>query len=68
MENSLSLVVGARDQNGAETDGTKWCHICFHIFIRKQKTNTATPETNMKTDTSKNKNGTNTVRTRTKSE
>jgi hypothetical protein len=28
---------GSRDENGAETDGTKCCHICFHIFMRKQK-------------------------------
>jgi hypothetical protein len=27
----------ARDENGAEMDGTKWCHICFYIFMRKQK-------------------------------
>jgi hypothetical protein len=26
-----------REENGAETDGTKWCHIYFHIFMRKQK-------------------------------
>jgi hypothetical protein len=25
------------DKNGAETDGTKWCHISFHIFMQKQK-------------------------------
>jgi hypothetical protein len=25
------------DENGAETDETKWCHVCFHIFMRKQK-------------------------------
>jgi hypothetical protein len=23
---------GDRDENGTETDGTKWCHICFYIF------------------------------------
>jgi hypothetical protein len=27
----------SRDKNGPETDGTKWCHICFHIFMRKHK-------------------------------
>jgi hypothetical protein len=26
-----------KDENGAKTDGTKWCHIYFYIFIRKQK-------------------------------
>ena len=26
-----------RDENGADTDGTEWCHICFHIFLRKRK-------------------------------
>jgi hypothetical protein len=39
-----------RDENGAETDGTKWCHICFHIFFVKAKTNTETPQTNTKID------------------
>jgi hypothetical protein len=29
--------IEARDENRAETDETKWCHICFYIFIRKQK-------------------------------
>jgi hypothetical protein len=29
---SSSTTLGGRDENGAETDGTKWCHICFHIL------------------------------------
>jgi hypothetical protein len=45
-----------RDENGAEADGTGWCHICFHIFprkrkriqkLRKQVQNQILPETNM---------------------
>jgi hypothetical protein len=27
--------LSSRDENGAETDGTKCCHICFYIFMRK---------------------------------
>jgi hypothetical protein len=57
----------ARDENAAETDETKWCHICFYIFYAEAETNTETTETNMKTDTFENRNGTNTIRTRTKS-
>jgi hypothetical protein len=34
---SSDRVVCGRDENGAGTDGNKWCHICFHIFMRKQK-------------------------------
>jgi hypothetical protein len=30
-------VLLSRDENRMETDGTKLCHICFHIFMRKQK-------------------------------
>ena len=30
-------VVRARDENGAETDGTGCYHICFHIFLQKRK-------------------------------
>ena len=26
-----------RDENRADTDGTEWCHICFHIILRKRK-------------------------------
>jgi hypothetical protein len=40
----------------------------FSYFYAKAETNTETPETNMKTDTFGNRNGTNTVQTRTKSE
>jgi hypothetical protein len=55
------------DENGAETDGTKWFHICFYFFYAEAETNTESPETNMKTDTSGNRHGTNTARTQTKS-
>jgi hypothetical protein len=34
---AIARRIRARDENGAETDGTKCCHICFHIFMRKQK-------------------------------
>jgi hypothetical protein len=39
LENQVERlgVITTRDENGAETDGTKWCHIHFHIFMRKQK-------------------------------
>jgi hypothetical protein len=39
----------------------------FSYFYAEAEMNTETPETNMKTDTSENKNGINTVRTRMKS-
>jgi hypothetical protein len=35
-------------QNGAKTDETDWCHICFHIFLWKRKQKIETPETNTK--------------------
>jgi hypothetical protein len=25
--------IDGRDQSRAETNETKWCHICFHIFL-----------------------------------
>ena len=34
---TLKKWVGDRDENGADTDGTEWCHICFHICLRKRK-------------------------------
>jgi hypothetical protein len=59
---SIGRMVSGRDENEAETtDGTKWCHICFYIFIRKQKTNTEISETNIKMDTSGNIHEMNTV-------
>jgi hypothetical protein len=39
----------------------------FSYFYAEAEINTETPETNMKTDTSENRNGTNTVGTQTKS-
>jgi hypothetical protein len=38
----------------------------FSYFYAEAEMNTETPETNMKMDTSENRNGTNSVRTRTK--
>jgi hypothetical protein len=54
------LMTWGGDENGAETNGTKWYHIYFHIFSEAEK-NTETPETNIKKDTSGNRHGTNTV-------
>jgi hypothetical protein len=39
----------------------------FSYFYAEAETNTETPETNMKIDSSGNRHGTNTARTRTKS-
>jgi hypothetical protein len=31
------IIGGGWNENGVKTDGTKWYHICFHIFMWKQK-------------------------------
>ena len=31
--NDMAWSPASSDENGAETDGTEWCHICFHIFF-----------------------------------
>jgi hypothetical protein len=42
LSHKIDLFISAastlgRVENRAETDGNKWCHICFHIFMWKQK-------------------------------
>jgi hypothetical protein len=34
---NFCLLLVFRDENRVKTDGTKWCNICFHIFMQKQK-------------------------------
>jgi hypothetical protein len=58
----LEIKVRIRDENGAEIDGIKWCHICFYIFMRAEM-NIGIPKTNMKTESFENRHGTNTVPT-----
>jgi hypothetical protein len=41
-----------RDENGAETDETDWCYICFHIFFAEVEIDTKIPKT--KTDMDQN--------------
>jgi hypothetical protein len=64
------------DLRGANTTGlgshtkrkrTELSGHLFSYFYAEAETNTETPETNMKMDTSENRDGTNTVRTRMKS-
>jgi hypothetical protein len=63
----LEIKVRIKDENGAEIDETKWCYIYFYIFMRVE-INIGISKINMKTESSKNRHGTNTVGTQDKNE